>query len=624
MAETVRRLNIKLTLDGKDLQNELNNIKANLKEQQKDLKAINASLRYDSTNLDLWKKKQEALNGILEDTKKKLENLKEQLEKAKTALELGEISEKEFNQLRRNVQYAEADVAKLNKQIKETDEKIDSLSSIDLSKLSKVGSSLSKYVTAPILGAVSALTALSVKSAATADELGDTASKIGVSVESLQKWNYVAKVFAVENEVMLKALTKTNNLLGEISKGNIPGCVTALDTLGISYESLRGLSADAAFEKIRNALAGVEDETLRVGLANEIFGEKIGTDLQQLLSASSSEINNFKNECEELGLITEEEVESSAKFNDELDKVKQQLQTLGVELAQILLPIMTEFLTTLKDSIIPKISEWANKLANMNDTTKKTILVVLGLVAAIGPAIKIITTVVPIVKGLSAALTATGTSGFFAGVGISAATLGIGALIAILVMALTQSEQFKEIIQEIGELLMQLLEPIFEIMEVISDALMPIIDMVMEVLQAVINLLTPILDALLMPISAVLQVIGQILNAFMPLITILANLIKSVIAPVLKVLYVLLEPIFTILNAIIEAIKWILDHTVGWLMDIVNGAIDWFSDTFLGGSSNESSQSTVNNQTTNNVTINTSSSEFDVDSINEALGGSYL
>lgn len=624
MAETVRGLNIKLTLDGKDLQNELNNIKANLKEQQKDLKAINASLRYDSTNLDLWKKKQEALNGILEDTKKKLENLKEQLEKAKTALELGEISEKEFNQLRRNVQYAEADVAKLNKQIKETDEKIDSLSSIDLSKLSKVGSSLTKYVTAPILGAVSALTALSVKSAATADELGDTASKIGVSVESLQKWNYVAKVFAVENDVMLKALTKTNNILGEISKGNIPGCVAALDTLGISYESLNGLSADAAFEKIRNALAGVEDETLRVGLANEIFGEKIGTDLQQLLSASSSEIDNFKNECEELGLITEEEVESSAKFNDELDKVKQQLQTLGVELAQILLPIMTEFLATLKDSIIPKISEWANKLANMNDTTKKTILVVLGLVAAIGPAIKIITTVVPIVKGLSAALTATGTSGFFAGAGISAATLGIGALIAILVMALTQSEQFKEIIQEIGELLMQLLEPIFEIMEVISDALMPIIDMVMEVLQAVINLLTPILDALLMPISAVLQVIGQILNAFMPLITVLANLIKSVIAPVLKVLYALLEPIFTILNAIIEAIKWILDHTVGWLMDIVNGAIDWFSDTFLGGSSNESSQNTVNNSTTNNVTINTSSSEFDVDSINEALGGSYL
>ena len=56
MAETIRGINIKLTLDGKDLQNELNNIKANLKEQQKDLKAINTSLRYDSSNVDLWKK----------------------------------------------------------------------------------------------------------------------------------------------------------------------------------------------------------------------------------------------------------------------------------------------------------------------------------------------------------------------------------------------------------------------------------------------------------------------------------------------------------------------------------------------------------------------------------------
>ena len=65
MAETVRGLNIKLTLDAKDLHNELTNIKANLKEQQKDLKAINTSLRYDSTNLDLWKKKQETLNSIL-------------------------------------------------------------------------------------------------------------------------------------------------------------------------------------------------------------------------------------------------------------------------------------------------------------------------------------------------------------------------------------------------------------------------------------------------------------------------------------------------------------------------------------------------------------------------------
>jgi phage-related minor tail protein len=61
MAETVKGLNIKLSLDGKDLENELKGIQSDLKEQQKDLKAINANLKYDSSNVELWKQKQSKL-----------------------------------------------------------------------------------------------------------------------------------------------------------------------------------------------------------------------------------------------------------------------------------------------------------------------------------------------------------------------------------------------------------------------------------------------------------------------------------------------------------------------------------------------------------------------------------
>ncbi len=71
MAETVKGLNIKLSLDGKDLENELNGKKKDLKEQNKDLKAINTNLGYDSSNLDLWKSKQDKLNNILSTTKKR-------------------------------------------------------------------------------------------------------------------------------------------------------------------------------------------------------------------------------------------------------------------------------------------------------------------------------------------------------------------------------------------------------------------------------------------------------------------------------------------------------------------------------------------------------------------------
>ena len=62
MAETVKGLNIKLGLDTTELDRQLTDLNKDLKSQGAELKAINNSLRYDSTNVELWKKKQATLN----------------------------------------------------------------------------------------------------------------------------------------------------------------------------------------------------------------------------------------------------------------------------------------------------------------------------------------------------------------------------------------------------------------------------------------------------------------------------------------------------------------------------------------------------------------------------------
>ena len=49
MAETIKGINIKLSLDGQDLDNELKSINKELREQQRDLRAINTNLRYDGS-----------------------------------------------------------------------------------------------------------------------------------------------------------------------------------------------------------------------------------------------------------------------------------------------------------------------------------------------------------------------------------------------------------------------------------------------------------------------------------------------------------------------------------------------------------------------------------------------
>ncbi len=669
MAETVKGLNIKLTLDGKDLENELNGIKKELKEQNKDLRAINTNLRYDSTNLDLWKQKQSKLNDILVQTKKKLETQNQELERAKKAVQVGDMSQEEFNKLKRNVQYSEAEVAKLNGQLENTNTKIKQLANAKFDKIGKLGSSLTKSVTVPILGAVSALTAFSVKTAYTADEIGDTAQKLGLSAEQFQEWNHTATILGVSTERMERAFVKVNGILGDIATGNGDKYAESLALIGLSLDDLEGKNTDEAFNLIRDALSGVEDEAIRLGVANDLLSERVAADIIPVLTQEASTINDLKNEARELGIVTNEQAAQAGEFTDALDRTKQAVSSLGIDLASTLLPVIQELIIKVRDNVIPTLKDWIDKWNNMDSGTKKIIATLTGLVAAIGPVLSIVGKVGPLLNAGSMALKAVGTSGIFAGVGINAATLGIGALIAILAMALFQSEEFKELLGRLMETFMQLLPPILAIVDSLMTALQPILDVIIDLVVMLVDLLVPILDVILTPLITQIQMFAEILGLLAPLITIVGEVLNAILVPAINVLKTVLEPVLKVVQKIVEFIQkifeWIgdLPSKIGdfggkvkdtfssvteGISNIANkvtdgisdfasnaadkvsgffgGIGDFFSDTFnLKGSStvnNSSSNSSTSN--TNNITINTTSPTFDVDSINKALGGSVI
>jgi hypothetical protein len=89
--------------------------------------------------------------------------------------------------------------------------------------------------------------------------------------------------------------------------GNGDKVSESLAQIGLTVEDLKGLNADQAFNLIRNALSGVEDEALRVGIANEFFGDKIGTEILPMLSQEESAVNSLRQEVRELGIITNEQ-----------------------------------------------------------------------------------------------------------------------------------------------------------------------------------------------------------------------------------------------------------------------------------------------------------------------------
>ena len=669
MAETVSGLNIKLSLDGRDLENELKEINKELKGQQKDLQVINQKLKYDSSNVALWREKQAKLNDVLLATKKKLETQNQELIKAKEAVKIGKMSEDEFKRLQRSASYTEAEVSRLNNELSNTRQKITALGNANFQKIEKVGNTLTKYVTGPVLGAISALSALAVKTALTADEIGDTATKLGLSAEQLQEWNYVAKISGSSTESLNKAFIKVNGILGDIAMGNGEQVSESLAQIGLAVDDLKGKNADEAFNLIRDALSEVEDASLRVGLANEFFGDKIGSEILPILSSETSAINDLRDEAQELGIITNEQAEIAGDFTDALDQTKQSLLSMAMDISAQVLPVLQSLLEKVRENLIPMVKSWVEWWTNLSSGTKTIILVLGGLITALGPVLSIIGKVGPILNIASTALKAVGTSGLFAGAGLNFATLGIGALIALVAMALFQSEEFRALLTKLGETLMQLLPPIMEVVDALVTALQPIMGALIDLIVMLVGALVPIIEALLPPLIPIIQLIAEILMMLAPLIEVIGKVLASILIPAIQVLKKVLEPVLAVVQKIVEFLskvfEWIGDipSKVGEVADVVgdfagnvvdnvgnffSGVADGVGD-FVGNAvdqvggffgkiggffgsafnlkQNQSSQTTSNNtsnSTTNQITINTTSPTFDVDSINRALGGNVI
>lgn len=595
MAETIKGLNIKLGLDTSDLDQKLKNINSELKEEQKDLRAINNALKFDSNNIDKWREKQTKLNSILDNTKKRLEVQNKRLEEAKKALQVGAISQEKFNQVQRSIQYTETDIIKLNNELKRTEEQIKRIGGINTSNLKKVGTSFTKYVTAPIVAAATALSALTFKSMKTADEMKNTASKIGMSVEAFQEWSYVAKVLAVDSASLEKAFVRTNSILGEIAIGS-DKYSSALSQLEITSESLLDKTTDEAFEMIRDALSRVEDQTLRTALANEIFGENLGNELSLVLQSTASEIDNLRNKAKELGIVTSEEAEIASNFRNSLDNLKQSASALAVTIGVQVVPVLQKLVDNIQSKAIPAVRNLVNWWANLSTTTKRIITILLGVLAAIGPVINIVLKLIPLVKTIKGVMSGGAILKFFQA--FSFGKIALIGLIATLAVLLLQNEKFKEVLKQVFNSLSKILEPVGELIsslmtklepvltaivnvfsevidviviliESIMPALTAIIDVIVNVLGIVIEVLLELIDKILPVLISLVNEIAKIIKALKPIFEMIINLLGNIIGQAIKLIEAILPPIMRILDIIIQLVGTI----IGVLGTLINAIL---------------------------------------------------
>lgn len=164
-----------------------------------------------------------------------------------------------------------------------------------------------------------------------AAELTDTSDRIGVSVEKLQAWNYVADEAGVSTAAMQANLEKLNGVLGAFKSGiGDAKLKPVFEELGITTEQLQNVqTADQLMMILADTLGQVKDRALQVKFARS-FGIEESLPIMRL---GSQGIRDLSDEAERLGLIMGGDVVKALDEADRKLEVAQQRINSTVRLA---------------------------------------------------------------------------------------------------------------------------------------------------------------------------------------------------------------------------------------------------------------------------------------------------
>lgn len=401
MANNIKGITIEIGGNTSPLQEALKDVNKASRDLQSELKEVNKQLKLDPTNTTLLAQKQQLLAEQVNNTKSKLDTLKEAEKQVEQQFKEGKVGEEQYRALQR-------EVIKTEQQLKSFEHQVSS-SNLTLSKISatanKVGSAAGNVATkmAPVTLAIGAA--------------GIAAEKAGSDL--IESQNKVEVAFGKSSKSIEDFSKITLDKFG-IASGSALDMAATFGDMGTSMgltqnqaakmsESLVGLSGDLAsfknisIEESQTALNGIftgESESLKklgivmtdTTLKEYAHSKGIKTSYDEMSQSEKVQLRyqyvmeKTKNAQGDFAR-TSDGAANSARVAKE--SIKEASETVGV----ILAPIVAK--------AAQYVASLAKNFSGLSDTTKKIIIVILALVAAIAPIAGLISGVCTIVGAVT-------------------------------------------------------------------------------------------------------------------------------------------------------------------------------------------------------------------------------
>lgn len=222
-------------------------------------------------------------------------------------------------------------------------------SSKALKEFGDVASKATKLAAGAIAAAGAAITALTIKQLNAIDSTVKLSRSLGIANESFQALARVADEAGVDQDALTALITKSQKAIVDASRATDQSS-NAFKRLGLNTKELLELEPDQQFQKIEEALAKIENPTLRTATALEIFGKqgRIAANVSEDLSAKINEAREFN---DKFGIsVSNIDARKVEEANDTFARLGSALGGIGNIIAVQVAPLITAMSQALLDS----------------------------------------------------------------------------------------------------------------------------------------------------------------------------------------------------------------------------------------------------------------------------------
>lgn len=396
----------------------------------------------------------------------------------------------------------------------------------------------------------------------------------------------------------------------------------AIEALGINVTNADGTmkDLDQIMNELRQTFGSLTDAE-KAEYAAMLAGQEGMSGLLAIVNATDADFQKLTNSISEAGGTAEEMADKQLDtLEGKFTMFKSAMEGLAISFGEVLLPAITD--------VIEKVTEVITWFNELDDGTKKMIVTIVGIVAAIGPimaivgniinvvvklvqTIKLIKGAIVAVKGAMVALNAVMLAN-----PIGLVIAAIAALVAIFVVLWNKCDAFREfwinlweaikeafagVAEAIGEAVSNIAEWFSALPERIGEAIDAVVDWftqlpgrissaISEALDAVANWGQEVYNSLSTGVSQAINAVGQWFDqlpsrigyalgyAVGVVVSWAQNLYNTVTTELPKIIDSILSFFGQLPSAIAQWLQVALDTVVTWGINVVGAILDWLSD----------------------------------------------